>query len=195
MICTYLALLDAPEEQRKFEQLYNLHKNIMLYVAKGILRDHQLAEDAVHEAFIRIIKNFSKIGETDCPPTRYFAVIIVRNVSLTMLAKRRKLTIVDDPDELAGDLPELEDGLFARWEYQAAVAAIRELPVIYRDVLFLQYVEEFRLTEIAELLGLDREVVKKRAQRGKKKLLALLEEKGHGGLENGGRGGLPPGVR
>lgn len=156
MISFYLNMLDSPEEQSKFEQLYNLHKNTMLYVAHGILRDHQLAEDAVHEAFIRIIKNFSKIGEIDCPQTRYFAVVIIRNVSLTMLAECRKLTIVDDPDELAGDLPGLEDGLFARWEYQAAVAAIQELPVIYRDDLFLQYVEEFRLTEIAELLGLGR---------------------------------------
>ena len=67
MLGIYLRLLDTEEEQTRFRQLYEKYRNLMFYVAKGILKDDYLTEDAVHEAFIRIAKNFSKIGEISCP--------------------------------------------------------------------------------------------------------------------------------
>jgi DNA-directed RNA polymerase specialized sigma24 family protein len=41
-------------------------------------------------------------------------------------------------------------------------------------VLYLQCVEEYKLTEISRLLGIEAETVKKRVQRGRKKLLGQL---------------------
>jgi len=35
----------------------------MFYVANSILKDEHLAEDAVHQAFIKIIENLNKINE------------------------------------------------------------------------------------------------------------------------------------
>ena len=59
----YLSLIDTEEEKSKFEQLYHLYRYTMLHVAVSILKETQLAEDAVHEAFIRIAKNLHKIVE------------------------------------------------------------------------------------------------------------------------------------
>ena len=69
-------MLDTPEEKAKFEKLYYSHRRTMLHIAMQILKDHQLAEDAVQEAFLRLVKNFSKIGQVNCPRTRLFTVII-----------------------------------------------------------------------------------------------------------------------
>ena len=52
--------------------------------------------------------------------------------------------------------------------------AIEELPLIYRDILYLQCVEGYKLTEISKLIGIGTETVKKRAQRGRKILLDQL---------------------
>ena len=52
MLC-YLCLLDTEEEKSKFEELYNQYRKLMYLCAKEILRDEQLAEDAVHEAFLK----------------------------------------------------------------------------------------------------------------------------------------------
>ena len=38
----------------------------MYYVAYKILRDAQQSEDAVHTAFLKIIKRFSDLGEISC---------------------------------------------------------------------------------------------------------------------------------
>ena len=138
------------------------------------LGSREEAEDVVQEAFLRLAKNFSKIEQVNCPRTRLFTVIIVRNISLTMLAERKKETVLESPDAVIPIEYDLEEDVLERIAYEEVLNAIRELPVLYRDVLYLQCVEEYKLTEISRLLGIEAETVKKRAQRGRKKLLDQL---------------------
>lgn len=58
MLVYYLQMLDTPEEKIRFEQIYLKYRGLMYHVANGILHDRQDAEDAVHNAFLRIIKKF-----------------------------------------------------------------------------------------------------------------------------------------
>ena len=46
--------MELDEKSVKIERLYALHKNVMLYTAERILRDYQLAEDAVQKAFMKV---------------------------------------------------------------------------------------------------------------------------------------------
>ena len=170
----YLQMLDTPEERAKFETLYYAYRRTMLHIAMQILKDHQLAEDAVQEAFLRLVKNFSKVGQVNCPRTRIFTVIVVRNISLTMLAKREEENTFESPDAMIPIEYDLEEDVLDRIAYEEVLSAIQKLPVIYRDILYLQCVEEYKLTEISKLLGIESETVKKRAQRGRKKLLDQL---------------------
>ena len=173
----YVQMLDTQEERAKFETLYYSYRRTMLHTAMQILKDHQLAEDAVQEAFLRLAKNLSKIEEVNCPRTRLFTVIIVRNISLTMLAERKEESL-EDPEAMIPIECGVEEDVLKRIAYEEVLRAIRELPVIYRDVLYLQCVEEYKLTEISKLLGIEVETVKKRAQRGRKKLLEQLTREG-----------------
>ena len=86
----YLQLIDAPEERSKFEALYMQYRGLMLYVARRILRRQEDAEDAVHDACIKIAKSISKISAIDCPETRAYIVIIVENTCIDLLRKRRR---------------------------------------------------------------------------------------------------------
>ena len=176
----YLQMLDTPEEQSKFQALYDTHRRTMLHIAMRILKDHQLAEDAVQEAFIRLRKNLSKVGQVDCPQTRLFTVIIVRNISLTMRAEQQKQIIVEVPEAAVPAEYDLEEEVLERIAYEEVLRAIQKLPLLYRDILYLQCVEEYKLTEISRLLGIGTETVKKRAQRGRKMLLdQLVKERNH----------------
>ena len=170
----YLQMLDTPEEKSKFETLYYTHRHTMLHIAMQILKDHQLAEDAVQEAFIRLVKNFSKIGQVDCPQTRLFTVIIVRNISLTMRTEHQKQIVVEVSQTTVPTEYDLEEEVLGRIAYEEVLTAIQELPLIYRDILYLQCVEGYKLTEISNLIGIGIETVKKRAQRGRKMLLDQL---------------------
>lgn len=53
----YLMMIDGEEEKRKFVILYEKYRCLMLKVACNILQDNFLAEDAVHDAFMKIAGN------------------------------------------------------------------------------------------------------------------------------------------
>ena len=96
MLQLYLQLLNTCSEQEKFKQLYETYHRLMHWEAQRVLQDRQLAEDAVQESFLRMIKNFHKIGEISCPQTKRFVVIIVRNAARNLLAKESRLRSMQD---------------------------------------------------------------------------------------------------
>lgn len=62
----------------------------MFFVANRILREEYLSEDAVHQAFLRIIDNLDKIDKVDCHKTKGFIVIIVENIAIDFYRKRKR---------------------------------------------------------------------------------------------------------
>lgn len=131
----YLSLIDSEEDKSKFEQLYLSYRHVMHYVAKGILKNHHIAEDAVHEAFILIAKNIYKISDVSCPQTKGFVVIVVRNVSLTMLSKE-KTVLYTELDESFVDDENVLDTIIQNQEQHRIVDAILEMPDTYKDTLY-----------------------------------------------------------
>ncbi len=61
MFFFYLSLLESDEDKSKFTKLYSKYAKLMKYVALQKLDDEHLAEDAVHNAFMNIIKSFYMI--------------------------------------------------------------------------------------------------------------------------------------
>lgn len=172
----YLNLIDTEEEKSKFEQIYYTYRSIMFYVAKGILKDDYLSEDAVHNAFINIAKNMDNIGEVDSNRTKGYVVVIVRNISLNMLKKQSKTVAIDDFEEYTSDDTNLEEVVLSKLSFDLIVEEIENLSIIYKDILYLSYVENLKTKEISKLINIDHETVKKRLQRGRKKLLENLHK-------------------
>mgnify|MGYP000901804198 FL=1 len=172
----YLNLIDTEEEKSKFEQIYNNYRQCMFYAAKSILKDDHLSEDAVHNAFINIAKSMDNISEVNSIRTKGYVVVIVRNISLNMLKKQNKTVAIDDFEENTADDLSPEDEVLSKLSFDFIVGEIANLPVIYKDVLYLSSVEGLRTKEISELINIDHETVKKRLQRGRKKLLESLKK-------------------
>ena len=173
MLSFYLAMIDSPEEQDKFILIYNEYKNIMLNCAYSILKDKSDAEDAVHDAFLRILKNLHKIDKISCPKTQHFIVIIVQNVAKTLIKKKnkiRKLELIEDITGIKRNSVEEE------FDAEFVAQCIKNMPEIYRDVLVLKYLNDCSTNEIAKILGISKYAVEKRLQRAKKMLGDMLDE-------------------
>lgn len=177
MISFYLSLLDTPEEKSMFEQLYRLYRQDMYKMAYGILKNKYDTEDAVHEAFMRVMKNLTKISEIDCPQTHAYLLIIVKNVALKIIKKQTKTVVVDvETVEITDDF-ELEEYVISNMEVERLKNILEQLSDEYYEVLFLELFMEFNISEIAEQLGLTYDNTKKRIQRAKKKFREIAEEK------------------
>ena len=177
MISFYLSLLDTPEEKSKFEQLYLLYRQDMFKMAYGILENKYDAEDAVHEAFMRVMKKLTKISEINCPQTHAYLLIIVKRVALKILSKQTKTIVVDtDTVEITDDFG-LEEYVISNMEVERIKYILEQLSDDYYEVLFLELFMEFSISDIAEQLGITYENTKKRIQRAKKKFREIAEEK------------------
>ena len=167
----YLNLIDTEEQKSKFEQIYKCYRHTMFYAAKNILKDDSLSEDAVHDAFINIAKSIDNISEANSSRTKGYVIIIVRNISLNMLKKQKNIVDIDNFEENAADDLSLEDEVLSKLSFDYIVEEITNLPIIYKDVLYLSYVENLKTLEISGLINVANETVKKRLQRGRKLLI------------------------
>ena len=55
MLQFYLSMMNSGEDKALVEFLYNEYKQIMFKTAYAILHNRESAEDAVHDAFLRVI--------------------------------------------------------------------------------------------------------------------------------------------
>lgn len=193
MLSIYTALLDTEAEKEDFELLYQTYKKLMHWVANDILQDKALAEDAVHEAFVRIIKNFHKIDNILCSETKNYVVIIVRNVALS-LRKDRKNRLDDNlfcsegkycaegqsEDELNSILEnisygfdETTDELFKK----ELISKILLLPESLKEILLLYGYFGYSIKEIAISLNISEDAAYKRLQRARNKLAKEIQSR------------------
>lgn len=78
-------------------ELYNLYSNSMILVAQKIFsQNSSFVEDAVQNAWVRVIENFSKIMEISCNKRGAYLVIIVRNEAISMMRKQKKELPLDE---------------------------------------------------------------------------------------------------
>ena len=168
-----MMLIDSEEDRSKFEIIYETYHKLMFFLARQILSDDRDAEDAVQEAFIRIIKNLEKITDPKCPKSKHYIVIIVKRTAIDIKKKldREPEQIVLEED--SADLYAIEDKdsdyrqIDGRIDLSEAIAG---LPDKYRDVILLKYYQDYSDQEIAELTGMSVFNVQKTIQRARKKL-------------------------
>ena len=172
---TYLALIETEEDKRKFERIYVSYKQTMFYAANRILNNVHTAEDAVHQAFLRILNHLEKINENDCHKTRAFLVVITEHIAIDIYRKqKRENTLSFDELEVYiadNSLPEHE-------VIDEVSAAIEKLPVNYSTVLRLKFSQGYSNSEIAQTLDITEENIRQRISRAKKRLSQILSEEG-----------------
>ena len=171
----YLSILESKEDKSKFEQIYITYKQTMFYSANRILKDEYLAEDVVHQAFLRIIDNLSKIDKIDCHKTKVFIVIIVENIAIDFYRKRKREDNIsfDKIEIYIEDIKAKDNFILNNIE-----EAILKLPINYSTVLRLKYSQGYSNKEVAQILNISEENVRQRISRARKRLTETLNEGG-----------------
>ncbi|HIZ07144.1 MAG TPA: RNA polymerase sigma factor [Candidatus Eubacterium avistercoris] len=174
MLILYTSLIETQEQKSKFELLYEKYYRLMLYMAMQALKDPMEAEDAVHTACIKIIKNLDKVDEVESPRTKRFLLTIIKHTAIDMIRKKNREKNISLEELEEWQLPADEGGMAAQSEENRIVTAIKHMPELYRDVFLLKYSSGYENREIADILEISEASVRKRISRGKKKLEALL---------------------
>jgi RNA polymerase sigma-70 factor (ECF subfamily) len=154
-------------DPRAFRALYEHHADAVYGFLRRMLRDHAAAEDAVQDAFVRVLGALP--GFEPAGPARLSTWIftIARRVALTALERR----VPTDP-EPAG--PPADEPLL-RLAIEAAVA---DLPEALRSTFVLREACDLGYEELAVIEGIDVGTVKSRLHRARALLQAALQDEG-----------------
>src|ERR1035438_5347954 len=142
-------------DEQALAALVSQYSGTLYRVAFSVLRNASDAEDAVQEAFLRVLRHRNNLGEVR--DQRVWLIRIVWNIVLDRKRRAKTRPETDDVSELARVLP--AEGLSAEQIASAAqhhahvLACMEQLPAKERQVLMLSAFEELSSVEIAAVLG------------------------------------------
>ena len=156
----------------RFTRLYQRTQGQLHRLAARLLGPGPRAEDAVHDAFIKLIQNYDQLRPRSDDQLERWLLVVLRNGALDVLRRDSRETELE-PQVWEPAVPP-DQG-----EFEALVALIRSMPEEYRRVLELRFVAEYSLADIAGELGLTEGAVKSRIFRGRKLLIDALRKEGY----------------
>lgn len=170
MLMIYLSLLESDDDRHYFLFLHKTYEMKMYQVAIRILKSRALAEEAIQDSWVSVIKSFQKIKTLPGDKTEGYIVTIVKNTSLNILKKEKHA----DPFPEEWEAPSVEDQ--PERGFHRLVHLIRTMPEQYRRVLELKLVMEWANQDIARCLNLNESTVASRIARGRSLLITKLRE-------------------
>ena len=166
-------------EEAALTALVSEYSGTLYRVAFSVLRNATDAEDAVQEAFVRVLRHRDKLSEIR--DQRVWLIRIVWNVVLDRKRRAKTRPETDDVSELARVLPmsglSAEERAAAAQHHAQVLACVEQLPAKEREVLLLAGFEELNSVEIAAALGITESSVRSRLFRARNLMAGLLDHK------------------
>jgi RNA polymerase sigma-70 factor (ECF subfamily) len=156
--------------------LVSQYSGTLYRVAYSVLRNAADAEDAVQEAFMRVLRHRDTLHEVR--DQRVWLIRIVWNVVLDRKRRAKSRPETDDVSELARVLPagglSAEERAAAAQHHAHVLACVEQLPAKERQVLMLSAFEELTSVEIASVVGITESSVRSRLFRARNLMAGLL---------------------
>jgi RNA polymerase sigma-70 factor (ECF subfamily) len=163
-------------EDDALSALVGQYASALYRVAYSVLRNPADAEDAVQEAFLRVLRHRDSLGEVR--DQRVWLVRIVWNIVLDRKRRQKTRPETDDVDELSRVLPAsgltAEERAAAAQHHAHVLCCMEKLPAKERQVLQLSAFEELSSVEIAAVLDISESSVRSRLFRARNLMAELL---------------------
>jgi RNA polymerase sigma factor (sigma-70 family) len=170
-----LVALVARGEEDALAALYDRFGRTAYGLALRVVRDAELAEDVVQEAFLSLWRTAGRfVPERARAGTWLLTLVHRRAVDLVRREERRRA----DPIESAPDAADAaaEEAPWLRLERERVRAALASLPDAQREAIELAYYGGFTQAELADRLGQPLGTIKSRMFAGLARLGELLRD-------------------
>ena len=181
MLSIYLSMLDTPQEKEKMTEIYEKHRYALLAYAMKILKNQDLAEDAIHTTFVAIIEQKEKYFYLEEDILRFKALSIVKNKSVDILRKLKPndvLPIEEFELYLESEEKPVEEQVIFTSEYEAILKRLESIDEVSRQVLIMKYYHGMSYKEISDELGMTTKHIETKIARAKEKVRKLIKKEG-----------------
>jgi RNA polymerase sigma-70 factor (ECF subfamily) len=150
------------------EELYRQYRSKLLRFIQHQVRDAELAEDVLHDVFVKIVGRGHRLRE----PAKITSWLyqVTRNATIDRLRSNRPYGQL--PHAIANDDGPTAEARLANF----LRPMIDMLPQIYRDAIILSDLDGMPLKQIAAREGVSVSAIKSRVQRGRRMLQVMLRD-------------------
>lgn len=170
-----LIAASASGDRAAFRRLYDATSAKLLGIALRILRDRQIAEDVVQDAFVKVWQNAGTYSPQAGRPMTWL-ITIVRNRAIDVVRARRESVLEegDAVERLAGEAdPRDVEGSFV--DRDRLSRCLGELDVLQRDCFVRAYLDGYSREELSEFFAKPVNTVKTWLHRSANTLRLCLE--------------------
>lgn len=162
---------------QRVQEWMELYSDRIIRVVYLIVDDYHLAEEITQEVFVKAYKSINSFRGESSPYTWLYRIAL--NLTRNALKRKSKVSFLflnqEEKDVLAEPLEEKVVRLAIRKKIRDC---IRMLPLIYREVIVLYYLDDLKISEIARVLQQPEGTVKSKLSRGKERLEEIMRKEG-----------------
>lgn len=157
------------------EMCYQLYEQKMYRAAYRILQDSIWAEDAVQEAFLKLMKGRVYFEDACSDECKKYLITVIRHAAIDIynMKKREREFVCFGDEALYGERAAAEDMVREDVDIKEMISVLS--PRYYEVVDYLA-IKNLSVEETAKRLGISEANVRKRFERAKKKLKQALQK-------------------
>ncbi len=146
-------------------KLFQLYKQKMYYIAYAILGDSFQAEDAVMNAFLKLLEHHYEVDDPESDKSKHLVISVTKSAAIDLYRRNRRemeiINLSDDPEILRNH----DDEITEFNDLNEVESMIDELPEKYREVMVERFINNLSTVDTAKKLNISEDAVRKRQQR------------------------------
>lgn len=169
------------KDSEKLQLLYELYEQPMYRIAYAVLHDSSLAEDAVSDAFVRIIDKLYKFREIPSDKTKAYIVKVIKSTSINIYRKNKRkveqeMPIDDELFQYRDDRQNVEQEVFERNGSYSVDDMLKGVSEADRKIIMLRCRDGLSWRQVSEKMSVTETNCRKRFERSRKRILAMKGE-------------------
>lgn len=168
-------------DKEAFAFLYNLYVDVLFHYGCKLSKDEELVKDTIQEVFIDLY-NGRERNNTSPENLKYYLILALKRNLIKKLVRGRRFDIGKIKDKLVFDpLYNVELKLIEQESQQELFERIsgllNQLSQKQKEAIYLRFNESLDYDEVAEIMGITIESVRKQVYRAIKQMKEILDSK------------------
>uniref|UniRef100_UPI00313B96CB sigma-70 family RNA polymerase sigma factor n=1 Tax=Peribacillus sp. TH27 TaxID=2798484 RepID=UPI00313B96CB len=163
------------DDESLLDEIMSLYGQDILQLVYSYVKDVVVAEDLTQEIFIKCYKALPTYNQQSNIRTWLWRIAINHCKDYRKSWYFRKVSTAEEEQEWTST-DNVEEEIIQQDEDRQLAGAVMELPIQYRELIYLHYFQEMKLKDISEITGVKLGTVKTRMRQAKRRLKTYWEE-------------------
>jgi RNA polymerase sigma-70 factor (ECF subfamily) len=163
------------DDEPLLDEMMSLYGQDILQLVYSYVKDAVVAEDLTQEIFIKCYKALPTYNQQSNIRTWLWRIAINHCKDYRKSWYFRKVSTAEEEQDWTST-DNVEEEVIQQDEDRQLAVAVMELPIQYRELIYLHYFQEMKLKEISEITGVKLGTVKTRMRQAKRRLKTYWEE-------------------